>query len=151
MENLDSNVFYNLDKCIKFYKKYAHKRLLENGFDISIDQWLILKFIYENPDANQSQISQGILKDTASVSRIIEILIAKEMIVRKQNTADKRASQFKLTKSSTDLLKVLHPITLMSKGDIMDSISDKEVLKMNENLKKIIENIDQMIRKFETK
>ena len=33
----------------------------------------------------------------------------------------------------------------------MDSISDREVLKMNGNLKKIIENIDQMIQKFETK
>ncbi|MBK7505627.1 MAG: MarR family transcriptional regulator [Bacteroidetes bacterium] len=151
MENLDSNVFYNLDKCIKFYKKYAHKRLLENGFDISIDQWLILKFIFENPDANQSQIAKSMLKDNASVSRIIDILIAKDMIVRKQKVGDKRTSQFKLTKSSIDLLDVLNPITLMNKGDIMDSISYKEVLKMNENLKKIIENIDQMIQKFETK
>ena len=91
------------------------------------------------------------LKDNASVSRIIDILIAKDMIVRKQKVGDKRTSQFKLTKSSIDLLDVLNPITLMNKGDIMDSISYKEVLKMNENLKKIIENIDQMIQKFETK
>lgn len=78
------------------------------------------------------------LKDNASVSRIIDILIAKDMIVRKQKVGDKRTSQFKLTKSSIDLLDVLNPITLMNKGDIMDSISDKEVLKMNENLKKLL-------------
>lgn len=78
------------------------------------------------------------LKDNASVSRIIDILIAKDMIVRKQKVGDKRTSQFKLTKSSVDLLDVLNPITLMNKGDIMDSISDKEVLKMNENLKKLL-------------
>lgn len=46
----------------KILQKYAHKRLLENGFDISIDQWLILKFIFENPDANQSQIAKACLK-----------------------------------------------------------------------------------------
>ncbi|WP_312765966.1 hypothetical protein [Epilithonimonas sp.] len=48
MENLDSIIFYNIDKAIRAYRNYAQRQLEGNGFNITIDQWLIIKAILEN-------------------------------------------------------------------------------------------------------
>lgn len=53
MEKLKDIIFYNMDKAIKSYRMYAQKKLKENGFKITIDQWLIIKTILENPAITQ--------------------------------------------------------------------------------------------------
>ena len=75
MENLDLIFFYHLDKAIKTYRQFAQEKLKENGFDITIDQWLVLKAVSENQDINHNDLADAVFKDKASVTRIIELLV----------------------------------------------------------------------------
>ena len=77
MEKLDEIIFYTLEKSIKTYRKFAQQQLLKNGYDITIDQWLVLKTLQENQQLSQNQIAELVFKDFASITRIIELLVKK--------------------------------------------------------------------------
>jgi DNA-binding MarR family transcriptional regulator len=99
MEKLDSIIFYNIDKAIRAYRNYAQRQLKVNGFNITIDQWLIIKAILENPEITQNEIGNLVFKDNASVTRIIDLLVKSEFIIREIHPNDRRKTNLKVTKS----------------------------------------------------
>ena len=82
MEKLNSIIFYNIDKAIRSYRNFAQRQLKLHGFNITIDQWLIIKAILENPGITQNEIGDLVFKDNASVTRMIELLVKSEFITR---------------------------------------------------------------------
>src|SRR5690606_16416559 len=97
MENIESVVFYTIDKSIKAYRQYAQKQLKESGFHVTIDQWLVLKNIQELPQISQQELSRRVFKDTASVTRIIDLLVKQGMITREASENDRRRNFLKVT------------------------------------------------------
>jgi hypothetical protein len=69
MEKIESVIFYHLDKAIKSYRQYAQRRLTDAGLDITIDQWLVLNTLTEQPGISQQLIAEKVFKDAASVTR----------------------------------------------------------------------------------
>src|SRR6476659_3709427 len=107
---LDNIVFYNLDKAIRLYRQYAHQRLIENGFDITIDQWLVLKALNDNPDYSQQQIAEVTFKDYASLTRMIELLVKKNYLLRSMHQTDRRRFNLELTRQALQILKTMQPV-----------------------------------------
>ena len=52
-EKLDNIVFYLIEKAIKTYRQFAQRNITKAHFDITIDQWLVLKTLQENPSITQ--------------------------------------------------------------------------------------------------
>ena len=71
MEKLENIVFYSMDRAIRSYRQYAQQQLKKNDFAITIDQWLVIKCLIENPDVTQVELSERVFKDNASVTRIL--------------------------------------------------------------------------------
>ena len=88
MERLETINFYLLDKAIRTYRIYSQKKLRENGFKITVDQWLIIKVLMENPGISQQNIAEKAFKDNASVTRIIDLLVKSKYLDRKVNPKD---------------------------------------------------------------
>lgn len=140
VEKLESIIFYTIDKSIRTYRNYAQKRLKEQGFKITIDQWLILKAIMENPGIKQQELAQKVFKDSASVTRIIELLVKAKYLDRKPNTQDRRKFDLKITKSGTKILEDVQLLVLENRKNALSGISDKELQTMHTVLNKITEN-----------
>jgi MarR family transcriptional regulator for hemolysin len=140
MEKLKDIIFYNMDKAIKSYRMYAQKRLKENGFKITIDQWLIIKTILENPSITQQEIAKNVFKDNASVTRIIEILVKLEYLERKDNPDDRRKSNLVVTEIGTSIIYQVQDLILENRKNALDTVSTEELETMNLALKKVIHN-----------
>ena len=96
-EKLDSIIYFLMDKTIRISKKYSLKRLKEEGYDITIDQWVILLRIHEEDQQTQVELATAVNKDTASVTRILDLLHGKKLVRRIPNQNDKRKSSLVLT------------------------------------------------------
>lgn len=140
MEKLKDIIFYNMDKAIKSYRMYAQKKLKENGFKITIDQWLIIKTILENPTITQQEIAKNVFKDNASVTRIIELLVKSEYLERKHNPGDRRKSNLVVTEEGKSIISKVQDLVLENRRNALDTISTEELETMNVVLKKIIQN-----------
>lgn len=141
MENLNSIVFYTIDKSIKSYRQYAQKQLKAAGFELTIDQWLVLKSIEEDSEAKQQDIAEKAFKDVASITRIIELLVQKEYLSREFHTSDRRRFKLLLTKKGNDTLKKMQPYIKNNRSKALEGISPEELTEINKILSKIIKNV----------
>lgn len=140
MEKLEDIIFYNMDKAIKSYRMYAQKRLKENGFKITIDQWLIIKTILENPSVTQQEIAKNVFKDNASVTRIIEILVKLEYLERRSHSSDGRKTNLVVTEEGKSIIIQVQNLVLENRQNALDTIATEELQAMNSALKKVIKN-----------
>ena len=78
MEKLNDTFFYNLEKSVKTYRQYFQNQLKVHGFDITLDQWLILNTIIENQDIKNQLVAaswgQQIVADASHLIVFANIL-----------------------------------------------------------------------------
>lgn len=140
MENLDEIVFYILEKAIKTYRQFAQKQIEAAGFDITIDQWLILKTIQENDNLAQQHIAEKVFKDVASVTRIIEILVKKGYIQRSFHNDDRRRFALAITKEGDTIISNVLPIIEQNRAQALTSFSEKDVKTLQKLLTTLTKN-----------
>ncbi|GAB0157075.1 MarR family transcriptional regulator [Chryseobacterium sp. Alg-005] len=140
MEKLDSIIFYNIDKAIRAYRNYAQRQLKANGFNITIDQWLIIKAILENPGITQSEIGDLVFKDNASVTRMIDLLAKSGFIIRHPHPEDRRKANLEVTESGVKIIKDVQNLIENNRKLALKGVSKKELEIMNTALLRISDN-----------
>jgi MarR family transcriptional regulator, transcriptional regulator for hemolysin len=140
MEKLNSIIFYNLDKAIRTYRNYAQRQLKANGFNITIDQWLIIKAILENPGITQNEIGDLAFKDNASVTRIIDLLVKSGYIIRNINSDDRRKTNLEVTESGKEIIKQVQNLIENNRKTALKDVSKEKLEIMNSALLKISKN-----------
>jgi len=139
-EKLEDILFYSFERSIKSYRQLAQQQLVKHGFDITIDQWLLLKTLHDNPEQTQQQIALTIFKDFASVTRIVELLVRKEYIVRYPHPTDRRRFKLKLTESAEKLLSNMQPVIETNRRTALKDISEQQILQFQQVLNLIYNN-----------
>lgn len=140
MEKLKDITFYTMDKAIRTYRIFAQKKLREHGYKITIDQWLIIKSILENPGISQQEIGEKVFKDNASVTRIIELLVKSDYLEREVNQNDRRKSNLKVTEEGKLVIGKVQGLVLENRKTALAGISPEELESFNKTLKTIIKN-----------
>ncbi|MCS4302346.1 MarR family winged helix-turn-helix transcriptional regulator [Chryseobacterium sp. BIGb0232] len=140
MEKLNSIIFYNIDKAIRAYRNYAQRQLKASGFTITIDQWLIIKAILENPGITQNEIGDLVFKDNASVTRIIDLMVKSEYITRHVHPDDRRKTNLQVTDSGKKVIKEVQNIVENNREVALEGVSKEELEMMYSALLKISEN-----------
>ncbi|MDR6919297.1 MULTISPECIES: MarR family winged helix-turn-helix transcriptional regulator [Chryseobacterium] len=140
MEKLNSIIFYNIDKAIRSYRNYAQRQLKAHGFTITIDQWLIIKAVLENPGITQNEIGDLVFKDNASVTRIIDLLVKSEYVVRNIHPEDRRKTNLQVTDSGKKIIKDVQKIVEGNRTKALEGISNEEMEIVNSAMLKISEN-----------
>ncbi|MFT6708051.1 MAG: MarR family transcriptional regulator for hemolysin, partial [Flavobacteriales bacterium] len=113
------------------------------GKDITIDQWLVLKSLYDLPDITQQQIAEMVFKDYASVTRMIELLVKKGFIKRAMHPTDRRRFLLSVTKTGEKVITEPEGTIKSNRAKALKGISKKEIEQMNKTLNKIIINCTQ--------
>ena len=139
-QKLDQVLFYTLEKAIKSYRQFAQRRLNELDHDITIDQWLTLKTISDNPGIPQREIANRVFKDQASITRLIDALVQKGYLMRNANKEDRRRYSLDLSESGQLVLSELQPVIQWNRNTALQDINSKEVINLRQQLEKIIEN-----------
>src|SRR5579863_4276391 len=140
MERLDQIFFYSLEKAIKSYRQFAQRNMMKQGFDLTIDQWLVLKSIIDNPEWTQQEVAEAAFKDFASVTRIIDLLVKKGYLTRAIHTGDRRRFKLAPTKKAIENLVAMGPVTTRNREVALHGISKEEAALVQGYLLKIIEN-----------
>lgn len=140
MEITESINFYTLDKAIRTYRMYSQKQLKANGCKISVDQWLIVKCVLENPSISQQEIAANVFKDNASVTRIIELLVKSGYLERSTHLKDRRKSNLEVTDTGKLIINKVYGLVLQNRKTALQGIAQNDLEILNSTLKKIIEN-----------
>ncbi|MDP3908670.1 MarR family winged helix-turn-helix transcriptional regulator [Novosphingobium sp.] len=85
-------------------------RTREAGFDITSVQFAALDAISANPGIDQAGVAALIAYDRPTIGEVINRLVAKGLVERAINDADRRARVLRLTPDGLDVFQRLLPI-----------------------------------------
>jgi DNA-binding MarR family transcriptional regulator len=135
--------FYALERSIKTYRQFAQSQIAAAGIDVTIDQWLVLKTLQENPDVTQQQTGAMVFKDFASITRIIHLLVAKRFVRRSNHAEDGRRSKLTLTRVGVAAIRTLEPIIRRNRRHALRDIARRDIVRAHALLKTIVANCDR--------
>lgn len=99
--DLKDDIGYWLNR-LRMHVHQSFETRLE-AYDVTIAQWCILLTLYNEDAASITELSKFIEVDKASISRVIDRLLAKELVTHRQG-ADRRSGHIQLTSKAQALV-----------------------------------------------
>ena len=122
------------------------KRFVQNamksGLDISLDQWMVLGPIWQLESASQKELGEITLKDKTNITRLVDILEKKNLVVRVEDQIDHRIKRVILTNAGKQLFFDVLPIMEKTREEVRKNISDQDIETFKKVLSSIIVNLE---------
>lgn len=130
-----------MGKTMKHVDILLNAKLQEAGFDLTKKQVLLMRFISVGVHA-QSELCVITERDKSSLTRLIQSLERKNLVVRTAHEKDKRQQLVSLTEEGHLLLNKAMPI-MFSAFEIMEAGINKEELEVTKRvLKQLLANTE---------
>ena len=138
---LDEVVYFLMDKALRASRKQSIQVFKDSGLPITLDQWVVLRRIYEEKSQTQVDIARATLKDTASITRILDLLHEKGLVRRVPNESDKRKSSLILTSKGKTIVEMAYPVVAQLRAQGVADITPEEMQITKQVLNKISQNM----------
>ncbi|WP_221394841.1 MarR family winged helix-turn-helix transcriptional regulator [Dyadobacter sp. NIV53] len=102
--------FFKIDTTIKKIRNALQKQLNEAGFDLTVDQWVLIDHIQRQPGISQNELAELTFKDPPTVTRIIDLLEKKEFVKRTPAAGDRRKFNLFLIDKGNSIYTKAFPI-----------------------------------------
>lgn len=130
-------LIYKLNLLIK---NNYQKQLKE--FDITTEQWQVLKSLYLNDQCNQKELAKICFKDQAALTRILDILEKKELVKREKSQNDRREFLIVLTSEGEELAEKTMALISEEIKRMYSGFTDEEENTLKSLLKKLVDNLE---------
>jgi DNA-binding MarR family transcriptional regulator len=133
--------FFKLDATLKRIRNYWQKTFDANKKDITVDQWLLIENLYKHKKITHNELAKMTSKDITTVSRIIELLVRKELVVREGSPQDRRKVFLQLTTKGTEKYKEVRPLVLEMRKTGWAGLTEDDYTELTRILDAIYQNI----------
>lgn len=118
--------FFKIDTTIKKIRNALQKQLTEAGFDLTVDQWVLIDHIFRKQGISQNELAEMTFKDPPTVTRIIDLLEKKGLVERGPAAGDRRKFNLFLTKNGEAIYNQAFPIVADIRRKGWGSLSDAD-------------------------
>lgn len=116
---------------------WRESRLLRQAFNLGTNDWRVISALSIRPGATSSDISEFVAMNKAVVSKSVNTLIARELIVPADG---KRGSRhLYLTRAGADMHDRMKPISLQGQEIVLSDLSADEVRQLNHLLARLLQ------------
>jgi DNA-binding MarR family transcriptional regulator len=133
---------YLLDRTARRVKQYAQQKFTAEDFNITVDQWLILKNLDNDRYLKQIELAELTGKDTPTLTRIIDLLCKKGLTERVIHKTDRRSFTVHLTENGKKLLSELSPKVAGIRMKAWEGLSEADYEDLKRILNKIYQNLE---------
>lgn len=141
-EKLEDVLYYLVDKTNKVARRYSQEEFAKAGYDVTVDQWLVLKKIADNREINQAEVAAALFKDTASITRILQLLTKKKLVKKDYKENDRRHYLLSLTTKGEQFYKQLLPQVKAMRSQGVKDFTETEREQIKNLLSRMIKNLE---------
>lgn len=135
-----------LDRTARKVKQYAQQQFKQGNFDVTVDQWIVLKNLSEGGDMSQTELANLVFKDHPTLTRIIDLLVKKGYVERLPHPQDRRSFQLHLTDSGVSKVTSLRPKILQIREKAWENLDDQDFEEFKRILNTIYQNLGGQIQ-----
>ncbi len=140
-----SSAYFLMDTTIKRARQLLDKAFGNAYVDLTADQWVVLDCLSRKPTVTQQELAANCEKDPSTITRIIDLLIAKGYIDRYDSPVDRRSKLVGLTTPGHSIYQK----ALVEAGHVRDAgfrnLTSEEYQALCESLRKIHNCIQQSL------
>ncbi|MEM6272470.1 MAG: MarR family transcriptional regulator, partial [Bacteroidota bacterium] len=109
-ERLENIIYFIIDRTLRKSRQYSVQQLHAHGFDVTLDQWVVIRTVFENPGISQKEVADLTYKDAATLTRILDLIGKKGYVERRPNPNDRRKFELHLTTAGNELVEQVMPL-----------------------------------------
>ena len=131
---------YIMGRTVQSIKNLIFREFKAQNLNITPEQWAIMSYLHKEDGLYQKQIADFLFKDKPTVTRILDLLEKRNLIIRISDEKDRRKFKIYLTQDGKDTVKLLLPIAQEVQLKIRANLSLEEIETMKSILNKIYLN-----------
>lgn len=132
-------VYLNLGACK--LKQYTSLMLKQNQVSLTPEQFLLIDVLWNQGQMSQQQLANTMQKDKNSITKLIDALEKKELVVRKKSKRDRRSNIIVLTEKAETMKLEAKEKGIMLLDKMLEGISEEELRSFLNTLNKMSENM----------
>lgn len=141
-DRIEQVIFYTIDRTYRKKQSMAQRMFAESGIEVSPEQWVLLKIVCQYDGISQVDLAQKSVKDTASITRILDILEKKGLLTREQDANDRRKYLVTATKAGKDFIEKHMETIIGIRKQALKGITKSELDTLRALLEKMQANMD---------
>lgn len=141
-KNNYSSYSFLLDRTARKVKQYAQQQFKLLGFNITVDQWIIIKHLHEKGEMKQYEMCELTAKDKPTLTRIIDLLCNKNYVSRTIHPEDRRSFIISLTEEGKEKVKQMAPKIKKIRLKAWEGLTEEDFDQFQRILNKIYKNLD---------
>ncbi len=143
MHNYDpeQSIFLLLKQTSKAFKEKLNRSFIEAGYDVTGEQWRIIRCLWHNDGQTQQNLANVVRTDKTGITRIIDSLEKRDLVMRVPDKTDRRQNLIYLTNKGKALQEKLMQIFVNLSSEIQKDIDPDEFNVFRQVLNKIYHNL----------
>lgn len=117
-----------------------HKNFRLSNIEITPEQWTVLIYLWEKDGVTQRELCDATFKDKPSMTRLIDNMERRHLVVRILDKKDRRTNRIHLTRTGKELEEETRSIANRTLIEALRGVSREELCVSQEVLRKIFLN-----------
>jgi len=114
-----------------------------HGYDVTPEQWGVLRSLRHAEGVNQSQLGENTFKDRHNITRILGLLEKRGLVERRVDEGDKRAYRVFLTEAGRKEQDALQGLVDSHQEALVEGLKPEEVASLGRIFEHIVRNIER--------
>jgi len=132
-----------IDRNYRLIKQSYLKTFKEVGVDITTEQWVVLDNLCREDGLSQNELAAVSFKNPPTLSRIIDLLVKKNWLERRQSPDDKRSWLIFLKDEGRATHKQLSPHVKKLRAQGWEGLSEEDFVRFLEIMDRVYGNFSE--------
>jgi MarR family transcriptional regulator, transcriptional regulator for hemolysin len=139
---LENVLLFVIDQTSKVAKQHSQREFDLLGLGITVEQWVLLKVIEEKSVLSQTELAKETYRDPASITRTLDLLQRKGLIIREPIIDNRRQYNIKLTNDGNAFVVQNMPLIRTLRNLSIKDFSEAEVEALISMLRRVQKNME---------
>lgn len=140
---VDNAIGFWIYRAYQAQRAEMYRRFREVGEDITPEQWAVLIRLWEREGRSQSDLQEATFRDAPTMSRILDVLETRGIVVRKPHPEDGRVRNVHLTRKGKELEAKLVPEAKAIVARMVAGIDERALVTTRSTLRRMFENLGE--------
>jgi len=125
MHKLEDSLGFQINMTANAMKNRFNNFL--KPYNLTSEQYGIMKSVQEYPDISPTELAEITFKDKTTITRMIDVLVKNEMLLRVPKPDDRRAYKIQWSPKGTQIMQEILPITEAVIDKLRGQFSQKDL------------------------
>ena len=139
--NLEESLGYIIGRAGRSMANRLNQNFAQAGYDVTCEQWSILMNLWQKNGQSQKDLAGTTCKDKTSITRLLDGLEKKNLVVRIPDKKDGRQKLIYLTNKGKELQQELLQLVRKTLGEAQVNIKEKNLTICKEVLRQVAHNL----------